>query len=77
MDNYSEDELRLIVNSSKSMAEVVSKLGYKTRNGENYKTVKKGWINTIYLQVILIFPKEKKELMLPCFVQIAQRHKQH
>ena len=36
MDNYSEDELRLIVNSSKSMAEVVSKLGYKTRNGEKY-----------------------------------------
>jgi hypothetical protein len=39
VDNYTEDELRLIVNSSKSMKEVVGKLGYKTKNGSNHKTV--------------------------------------
>ena len=41
VDNYSEDELRSIVNSSICLAEVVSKLGYKTKNGNNHKTVKK------------------------------------
>ena len=41
VDNYSEDELRLIVGSSKSMKEVIRKLGYKTQNGSNHKTVNK------------------------------------
>lgn len=41
VDNYTEDELRIIVNSSKSMSEVITKLGYKTKNGSNNKTVKK------------------------------------
>ena len=33
--------MRLIVNSSKSMKEVVGKLGYKTQNGSNHKTIEK------------------------------------
>jgi hypothetical protein len=41
VDNYSKEELEKIVNESFSMAEVISKLGYKTRNGSNDKTVKK------------------------------------
>ena len=41
VDCYSEDELRRIVDSSKSMKEVLRKLGYKTQNGSNRITVKK------------------------------------
>lgn len=41
VDNYSKEELERIVNESFSMTEVISKLGYKTRNGSNNKTVRK------------------------------------
>lgn len=41
VDNYSEKELRDIIKSSCTMAEVIKKLGYKTVNGSNHITVKK------------------------------------
>lgn len=40
VDNYSKDELEHIVETSNSMREVIEKLGYKTKNGSNAKTVK-------------------------------------
>ena len=39
VDNYSKEELEKIVTNSFSMAEVIEKLGYKTRNGSNFKTI--------------------------------------
>lgn len=41
IDNYTKDELEDIIKNSNSMREVISKLGYKTHNGSNNKTVKK------------------------------------
>lgn len=41
VDKYSKDELIQIVENSFSYAEVISKLGYSTKNGSNNKTVKK------------------------------------
>ncbi len=41
IDMYTEEELKQIVYSSASMAEVVEKLGYTTKNGSNADTVKK------------------------------------
>lgn len=41
VDNYSKEELEKIVTNSFSMAEVIEKLGYKTRNGSNFKTILK------------------------------------
>lgn len=40
IDNYSESELREIVQNSMSLKEVIDKLGYQTHNGSNNKTVK-------------------------------------
>lgn len=40
VDNYSKEELQNIVASSFSMKEVIKKLGYKTCNGSNSKTIK-------------------------------------
>lgn len=40
VDNYTRDELEHIVETSNSMREVIEKLGYKTKNGSNSKTVK-------------------------------------
>ena len=39
IDNYSEEELRQIVQQSKSMNEVIDKLGYATHSGSNSHTV--------------------------------------
>ena len=41
IDMYTEEELKKIVLSSASIAEVVEKLGYTTKNGSNASTVKK------------------------------------
>lgn len=41
VDMYTKEELQKIVDESSSMAEVVEKLGYKTKNGRNNDTVKK------------------------------------
>lgn len=41
IDNYTEEELRHIVENSHCLAEVISKIGYKTRHGSNHHTVKK------------------------------------
>lgn len=41
IDNYSKQSLEQIVKTSKSMAELVKKLGYKTTHGKNYETVQK------------------------------------
>ena len=41
IDNYTKDELEYIVNNSKSLAEVLLKLGYKSCNGRNPDTLKK------------------------------------
>lgn len=40
IDNYTKEELQIIVDSSLSMKEVIKKLGYKTCNGSNAKTIK-------------------------------------
>lgn len=40
IDKYSKDELEIIVKSSFSYAEVLSKLGYSTVNGHNNRTLK-------------------------------------
>lgn len=41
IDMYTEEELKEIVRSSASIAEVSQKLGYKTKNGRNANTIKK------------------------------------
>lgn len=41
IDNYSRDELCLIVSQSTTLNEVVDKLGYSTHTGNNRQTVKK------------------------------------
>ena len=41
IDFYTKEELRKIVESSSSIADVVEKLGYTTKNGRNFETVKK------------------------------------
>ena len=41
IDNYSKEELKQIVQQSKSLKEVIDKLGYTTHNGNNSATVKK------------------------------------
>ena len=41
VDKYSKQSLEQIVRTSKSMAELVKKLGHKTTHGKNYKTVQK------------------------------------
>lgn len=41
IDNYSKEELEQIVQQSKSLKEVIDKLGYATHNGNNSTTVKK------------------------------------
>ncbi len=40
IDNYSEEEFKQIVQNSKSIKEVIDKLGYATHSGNNNKTVK-------------------------------------
>ena len=40
IDNYTKEELEEIVKNSKSIKEVISKLGYSTNGGSNSKTVK-------------------------------------
>lgn len=42
IDKYSKEELEYIVNSSTTMKEIISKLGYSTTSGSNNVTVKKG-----------------------------------
>lgn len=41
IDNYTKEELKQIVESSFSIAEVIDKLGYTTKNGRNSDTVKR------------------------------------
>lgn len=41
IDNYSKEELNNIVCNSYSIAEVIDKLGYSTKNGRNSNTIKK------------------------------------
>ena len=41
IDNYSKEELKQIVKQSKSLKEVIDKLGYTTHSGSNNSTVKK------------------------------------
>lgn len=41
VDNFSKEELKQIVQDSKSYKEVIKKLGYVTTGGNNHKTVKK------------------------------------
>ena len=41
IDNYSKEELEQIVKQSKSLKEVIDKLGYTTHSGSNNSTVKK------------------------------------
>ena len=41
IDFYTKEELEKIVETSNSMAEVIDKLGYTTKNGSNADTVKK------------------------------------
>ena len=41
IDKYSKDELSKIIENSFSYAEVLSKLGYSTKNGNNNRTLKK------------------------------------
>ena len=41
VDNYTKEELELIVKNSTSLKEVIDKLGYNTHNGNNSETVKK------------------------------------
>lgn len=41
INQYSKEELEELVRNSFSYAEVISKLGYSTKNGHNQKTVKK------------------------------------
>lgn len=40
IDNYSKEQLEYIVKNSNSHAEVLTKLGYKTRTGRNTDTLK-------------------------------------
>ena len=41
IDNYSKEELEQIVKQSKSLKEVIDKLGYTTHGGKNSSTVRK------------------------------------
>ena len=41
VDFYTKEQLRKIVETSSSMAEVIQRLGYTTKNGSNATTVKK------------------------------------
>ena len=41
IDNYSKEQLEYIVKDSNSYAEVLHRLGYKTKNGSNHITLKK------------------------------------
>lgn len=41
IDQYSKEELEEIIKNSFSYAEVLSKLGYSTKNGSNHKTLKR------------------------------------
>ena len=40
IDNYSKEQLEFIVQNSNSYAEVLHKLGFKTKNGRNHTTLK-------------------------------------
>ena len=40
IDQYSKEELELIVSQSNSIKEVISKIGYTTQSGRNNETVK-------------------------------------
>lgn len=41
VDEYTKEELKQLVQQSNSMAELVTKIGYKTSHGKNYITVQK------------------------------------